>query len=134
MSKLKWHNRIIFSIISIVALIISVPYVLNVTEYCEASFDGNKPEDGKLLNYIILLESISLATLTVALTVMSLMLMHRLRNRFHGLYTDYSRSLWIVVITQIVSLCIGATLWVLEFYCKGWKDFWNKNLHRLVIN
>ena len=58
---------------------------------------------------------------------MSLIMMHRLRNRFHGLYTDYGRKLWCVIITQIISLLLGTLFYVLLFYVDSVTAFFLKN-------
>ena len=71
--------------------------------------------------------------LTITLTVMSFMLMHRLRNRFHGLYTDYGRRLWKGVIIHIIALSIGATFYLLFYYCEAWVTFWTQTVARIEI-
>ena len=63
---------------------------------------------------------------------MSLMLMYRLRHRFHGLYTDYGCKLWLLVIIQIVSLFIGTAIFGLG-YCDAWLNFWVANELRVNI-
>ena len=83
----------------------------------------------KQLNMLI---SISYVTLSLGLAVMSLMLMYRLRTRFHGLYTDYGCSLWKVIITQIISLFIGASFYLLYYYCIAWEKYWYDNVARAM--
>ena len=58
-------------------------------EFCDARFDGDKPKQNKAFDRLSLVQSISIALLAATLTLLSLMMMHRLRYRFHGLYTDY---------------------------------------------
>ena len=51
--------------------------------------------------------------LTIVLLVISFMMMHRLRYRFHGLYTDYGKKLWFILIVQVISIAFSALLLVL---------------------
>ena len=74
-----------------------------------------------------MLNAVSLAVLTVALAVMSLLMMHRLSNRFHGLYTDYGCKLWYVIITQIISLLLGTLMYILLNYDQSVMEFFLKN-------
>ena len=74
-----------------------------------------------------MLISVNYVMLSVITVVLSVMLMYRFRNRFHGLYTDYGRSLWKGVIIHIIALSIGTTFFLLYSYCYIWIDFWIQN-------
>ena len=58
----------------------------------------------------------SISGLTVILIISSFMMLRRLKNRFHGLYTDYGKMLWIIVISQTISLIIGVSTFLLSPY------------------
>ena len=79
-----------------------------------------------------MLISVNYVMLSVITVVLSVMLMYRFRNRFHGLYTDYGRSLWKGVIIHIISLLICATFYSLYYYCDAWMAFWISNHTRLA--
>ena len=69
------------------------------SEFCIAKFNDDKIKKDKAFDRLSLVQSISIVLLAATLTLLSLMMMHRLRYRFHGLYTDYGKQLWKVVIT-----------------------------------
>ena len=69
------------------------------------------------------------------------MMMHRLRYRFYGLYTDYSTQLWVIIIIQALSLAIGLSITIITnydqqfvlFFAHNWKRLMTYHLIRLVF-
>ena len=60
---------------------------------------GNKEDDYSETHRLIkIFISINGSVLTIVLLVMSLKMMRRLKYRFHGLYTDYGKKLWCILI------------------------------------
>ena len=60
------------------------------------------------------------------------MLMYRLRNRFHGLYTDYGSDLCKILIAQVLSVFIGTALYILFYFCYPWIKFWTESITRFA--
>ena len=79
-------------------------YMFLTGRYCISIYDNKHYEAYEQINFVI---SINGSLLTIVLLIMTLMIMHRLKNRFHGLYTDYGKKLWIILIVQVVSLAIS---------------------------
>ena len=132
-----WRMRcIVYAVFSTIVFVLAVLYFAIAVEYCKTAYDDNFNEryyqTGSDLNLLV---SISLAILTVALTIMSLIMVHRLQNRFHGLYTDYGFKLRVILGVQVSSLFVGTIFYVLQSYNYAWwLDFWNANNVRLIIN
>ena len=73
-------------------------YSYYITATCKAYFDDNK-EPTSLEKDINNLKAISFTALTVILIISSFIMIRRLKHRFHGLYTDYGKILWIIIIS-----------------------------------
>ena len=54
-------------------------------------------------------------------------MMRKLRNRFHGLYTDYGCKLWTIYIVQAISLLLLSITSILDYYSDTWNTFWRTN-------
>ena len=121
--KLKRTRCIVYVVFSTIVFVLTVLYFAIAVEYCKAVNDGHLYEDGQVEYDLSLLVSISLAILTVALTIMSLIMVRRLQNRFHGLYTDHGSKLRVILGVQVSSLFIGTIFYVLQSYSYAWIDF-----------
>ena len=61
------------------------------------------------------------------LIVISVMMMRKLRLRFHSMYTDHGLKLWTIYILQAFSLlCLTADS-ILEYYTGFWETLWDGN-------
>ena len=91
LAKLKKWFCILLACFLLTALAYSILYFFFVKKYC------HKLED-YWDRYTKFLKIVSFTTLTVTLTVLSLVMMRRIRTKFHALYKDYGHKLWFVVI------------------------------------
>ena len=72
-------------------------YSYYTIETCKVYFND---EDAPDLEWSInKLKAGSFTALTVILIISSFIMLRRLKNRFYGLYTDYGKYLWIVVLS-----------------------------------
>ena len=88
-------NRcIIYAVISTISFLISALYIYNASMACHLNLDfkdGDNKKLDRVYNSVYLLDIIIPTILIICLTLMGYKMMKRLRYRFHGLYTDYSR-------------------------------------------
>ena len=97
MKKLAKNTCLLYLVVAISALTITYFYTYYATMTCMAYFDGK--DSDQLENSIDGLSTISFIILTVILILSGFMMLRRLRHRFHGLYTDYGKWLWIIVLS-----------------------------------
>ena len=86
--------------ISAIVVLLSAIYIYSTAEACYLNINFKPSDYDKLMrtyNHIIMIVPISLAASTVSLTVMSFIMMNKLRYRLDD--TDYGRKLWCVIIT-----------------------------------
>ena len=69
------------------------------------------------LNFTVLASSAVLAI------TMGLLMAHRLRYPFYGLYTDYGLAIWLLLLFKIIINLAGATLYCLFVYDKAFISY-----------
>ena len=77
--------------------------------------------DSKLMRWI------NLVVFTVILLIVSLMMMRKIRLRFHSLYTEYGCSLRTVYIVQGISILSLTVFSLLEYYSDSWSMLYDSN-------
>ena len=66
---------------------------------------------------------IGLAILTIFPTVVGIVMMHRLRNRFDDMYKEYGCIVQTIMIIQVISILIATVIWIMSNY-DSWMSFW----------
>ena len=126
--NLKKNSCILNIVVSAISILLSALYIYGTAKACNLNSNYKPSYETKFYktyNHILMIVPISLTATTVSLTVMSFMMMNRLRYRLD--HTDYGRKLWCVIITQIISLLLGTLDFVLFEYVDSVKAFWYAN-------
>ena len=84
---LKRESCITYGVISAIALVISSIYVFFTTIFCLNIRDKDKSDT--ITEHMYWLNVIGLSILTICPTVVGIVMMHKLRNRFDDIYSDY---------------------------------------------
>ena len=83
-------------IVIVSALGLIVCYAYYTTAGCKAYIEER---DADSIEWSInSLKAYSFTALTIVLIISSFIMLRRLKEKFYGLYTDYGRKLWIIVL------------------------------------
>ena len=87
LARLKKQSYVTYIIISAIALLIIITFIYFVTKLCLTVNDYEKYKENTTIYGWV--NAIGLAVLTVIPSVVGIVMMHRLRNRFDDIYKDY---------------------------------------------
>ena len=87
LTRLRKQSCVTYTIISAIALVIILISISLATELCLNVNDDDKYDEiGTIYDWV---NAIGFAILTIIPSVVGIVMMHRLRNRFDDIYKDY---------------------------------------------
>ena len=96
-----WYINIVFAVLAIPLCFV---YIYYTNKSCKASFDSDFVVLREVDSEADLMRWIILVNFTVILTIVSLIMMCKIRLRFHKLYTEYGCLLRAIYIMQGISI------------------------------
>ena len=104
LSQLERQTNITYRIVGTVALAIIATYVIFTVKFFLSANDVDKRSEIETQIYWV--NTIGLAFLTICPTVVNIVMLHRLRDRFDDLFADYGCKIQTVMIIQVVSIIV----------------------------